>query len=227
MRLLNRSPRRFTLIELLVVIAIIAILAAMLLPALSQARERGRRATCFNNLKQFGSAWHMYAGDFDGYMPGYVMPQCGWRDLLPEYNVDATQLLCPTLVNHDYHVGRPGQTKAVVGTYAINIYYGQWWWVGAPPTWRSAICQPRKLNRHKSPAVNGYMVDRGGVPPLDVDIYWYNAYGNPASVKYCAAFHSNGFDALFVDAHVEWKSRQSVTNLPWDDGFWSFAGAGW
>ncbi|MGE3310978.1 MAG: type II secretion system protein [Limisphaerales bacterium] len=61
--------RAFTLVELLVVIAIVAILASLLLPALSAAKARGRSAVCVSNLRQLGLALHSYAGDHDGQIP--------------------------------------------------------------------------------------------------------------------------------------------------------------
>ena len=61
----SRRPAAFTLIELLVVIAIIAILTAILMPALNRTPEQGRRAACMGNLRQLGLAWIMYAADND------------------------------------------------------------------------------------------------------------------------------------------------------------------
>ena len=63
------EKRAFTLIELLVVIAIIAILAAMLLPALGKARESGRAAVCMNNLRQLGLLYQSYADENNGWLP--------------------------------------------------------------------------------------------------------------------------------------------------------------
>lgn len=74
----GRVKQCFTLIELLVVIAIIAILAAILMPALSSARERAKTSGCNNNLKQFGTWCHMYADNYNGVMFAAQNPSRGF-----------------------------------------------------------------------------------------------------------------------------------------------------
>ena len=98
--------KKFTLIELLVVIAIIAILAAMLLPALQQARQRGRASSCVNNLAQTAKAHFMYAGQNDDWIvPYYISYDSGtsysWGKAFLECKLISDKMLpnfrCPNL----------------------------------------------------------------------------------------------------------------------------------
>lgn len=131
----RRGLRRsgFTLVELLVVIAILAVLVALLLPALSQAKEAGRRTTCLNNLHQLGLAARLSALDAEGFFPPRLLSEQWPEQLRPEY-LNLSVLVCPS----DPASGGSGSKADTASrSYLMNAFSDYFATTLSAPDWRN------------------------------------------------------------------------------------------
>lgn len=195
----RRGQTAFTLVELLVVIALIAILASLLLPALANAKQQGKRAVCLSNLRQIGIATLLYADENGEYPPAWMDATTRWMDLLkPFIEKSSGTYLCPSDTKRIAVTWDP----EIFLSYGINTFrfadQGSCFWYGVrvPRMLRpSAViifadCTPGKYYCGGGSTFNE--------PVVDVD------YRHP----------KNGFVAVFCDGHVETKTKTQQSD--WD-----------
>ncbi len=222
-REVSRRPG-FTLIELLVVIAIIAILAALLLPALAKAKEKAIRVQCENNVKQVTTAMHMYTGESRDYLP-----EPNWNSpwLRPGWLYDASTGTVPDLTAAPYAANpQLAYRSGLLWDYIknINVYR-------CPldrtnlPAWKS---RAQKLTSYlMNGAVGGY----GKISPnsykamqfrQDAIIFWQALETNPADWNDGSSspdegitkLHSLGTTVGVVDGHIEYlKTAKFFTEI--------------
>ena len=214
---MTKTNRHFTLIELLVVIAIIAILASLLLPALSTVRERGKSIICMGNLKQVGTAFINYADDYLGHAPN-ANAQANFLFGPYPYNPQVAQTLCPYLGDP---VGKLLAPSAKCPSGRMDSA------LGIHSDWRPAALDPSAMLPNPSYCMNDYfvmrtwqdgrfcsMLSRIPSPSLRmVFMDWLYIYNQASSQANIARRHLNGANILFLDMHVKYFSNAEAAEL--------------
>lgn len=193
-----KNKTAFTLIELLVVIAIIAILASLLMPALSKSKEGARSIQCAGNLKQMGYAFYEYTGDNNGWALWYYRGGGGWwpNRLYPYLN---NQLVywCPA------HTPKPTSFITETTTTRDSASYGYNRQMGG--SWNPAAGQVYNVNVLRAKNLTTTIV----VGDSNDDGFWQIIISGYADIS---SRHNSGTNFLWMDGHTERKSYIETCN---------------
>jgi prepilin-type N-terminal cleavage/methylation domain-containing protein/prepilin-type processing-associated H-X9-DG protein len=229
---MRTQTKAFTLIELLVVIAIVAILAALLLPALQSAKERGRAATCMAHMRQLAQAVHMYLTDYDGHFP---------KTAPAGRNHPSDWVWGGNVVPHPQQVSAVQRIDIESGVLWVYVYNGFDRFKKMPSEWYNSpsknvyLCPSAGpvekkrglsysmnwnldkdqsgatmeagviLSRIKNPSLCVLFVDEGS--ELNDGYYDSSDFPNQGNM------HIGGANLAFCDGHVRWKSVEEVQKM--------------
>jgi prepilin-type N-terminal cleavage/methylation domain-containing protein len=215
-----QKKKAFTLIELLVVVAIIALLVAILLPALGKSRDYARRVVCGSNNKQIAVGLEMYARDYDGKYPLATSDQLWeWTDLTGYYQMGWMRRLFPYVQQEKKVYKCPSFARSTddftyfLGCRAAYVYSG----------YQFASLRQNLIEYPAAYVLGGDCNRKFSPTDCDRDDYtqaclgWGNTYKTDPE-NYWEPWHGNGLMVIFGDYHIKWYDKHISNEMTYSYG---------